>query len=173
MSSMSDKVEQPTDEMNEAIGPDVDIPGPYPSGRGDPTGKPLSTEPEPTKATRGTGSLGSLTKAMSTSTVREETGGLGSPICDDERDSEELPQEETVVDQRLQESGQVKSSRGDFAAEGTEPSTPQEKIEKARAGSFPAGVPEDADVGTGRAKGTGLPPGSVGKGHTTPQTPPT
>jgi hypothetical protein len=51
--------------------------------------------------------------------------------------------------------------------------TPQEKIEKARAESFPGGVPEDADMGTGRAKGTGLPPGSVGKDQQTPQTPPT
>jgi len=51
--------------------------------------------------------------------------------------------------------------------------TPQEKIEKARGESFPAGVPEDADVGTGRQKGTGLPPGSVGKGQDTPQTPAT
>ena len=51
--------------------------------------------------------------------------------------------------------------------------TPQEKIENARAGSFPAGVPEDADVGTGRSKGTGLPPGSIGKGGDTPQTPAT
>jgi hypothetical protein len=50
---------------------------------------------------------------------------------------------------------------------------PQEKIEKARAGSMPAGEPEDADVGTGREKGTGLPPGSVGKGQETPQTPAT
>ena len=49
--------------------------------------------------------------------------------------------------------------------------TPQEKIEQAQAGSFPAGVPEDADVGTGRAKGTGLPPGSVGRDEDTPQTP--
>jgi hypothetical protein len=57
--------------------------------------------------------------------------------------------------------------------DGTEQDSPQEKIDKARAGSFPGGVPEDADVGTGRAKGTGLPPGSVGKGHDTPQTPPT
>jgi hypothetical protein len=54
-----------------------------------------------------------------------------------------------------------------------EEDTPQEKIEKARAGSFPAGVPDDADVGTGRAKGTGLPPGSVGEGEDTPQTPAT
>jgi hypothetical protein len=51
--------------------------------------------------------------------------------------------------------------------------TPQEKIDKARGESFPAGVPEDAEVGTGRAKGTGLPPGSVGKGQDTPQTPAT
>lgn len=54
--------------------------------------------------------------------------------------------------------------------------TPQEKIEKARAvrdESFPQGVPEDADVGTGRQKGVGLPPGSVGKGEDTPQTPAT
>jgi hypothetical protein len=51
--------------------------------------------------------------------------------------------------------------------------TPQEKVEKARDESFPAGVPEDADVGSGREKGTGLPPGSVGKGEDTPQTPAT
>jgi hypothetical protein len=51
--------------------------------------------------------------------------------------------------------------------------TPQEKIEEARAESFPGGVPEDADVGTGRAKGTSLPPGSVGEGQDTPQTPAT
>jgi hypothetical protein len=68
-------------------------------------------------------------------------------------------------DQELTERG--------FAMEESDEDTPQEKIEKARAESFPAGVPEDADVGTGRAKGTGLPPGSVGKGEETPQTPPT
>jgi hypothetical protein len=49
--------------------------------------------------------------------------------------------------------------------------TPQQKIEKARGESFPHGVPEDADKGTGRQKGVGLPPGSVGKGEDTPQTP--
>lgn len=54
-----------------------------------------------------------------------------------------------------------------------EEETPQEKIDKARAESLPAGIPEDADVGTGRQKGVGLPPGSVGKGHDTPQTPAT
>jgi hypothetical protein len=51
--------------------------------------------------------------------------------------------------------------------------TAQEKIEEARGGAYPAGVPEDADVGTGREKGKGVPPGSVGKGHDTPQTPAT
>lgn len=54
-----------------------------------------------------------------------------------------------------------------------EDENPKEKAEKTRDESFPAGVPEDADVGTGRAKGTGLPPGSVGKGQDTPQTPAT
>jgi len=78
----------PTNEkeggMNEAIVADVDIPGPYPAGRGDPTGKPFSPGPEPTKSTRDAGSLGDLTKDISKGTVREETGGLGSPIYDDE-----------------------------------------------------------------------------------------
>jgi hypothetical protein len=54
-----------------------------------------------------------------------------------------------------------------------EESTPQEKIEEARGGAYPAGVPDDADKGTGRAKGTGLPPGSVGNEEDTPQTPAT
>lgn len=84
MSSMPDKAEQATDEMNEAIGPDIHIPGPYPSGRGDPTGEPLSREPEPTKETRDAGSLGSLTEQTTTSNARQETGGLGSPSYDDE-----------------------------------------------------------------------------------------
>jgi hypothetical protein len=89
MNSMSDRVEQATDDMNDAIGPDVHIPGPYPSGRGDPTGEPLSPEPDPTKETRSAGSLGNLTEEISTSTVREETGGLGSPIYDDEHTDKE------------------------------------------------------------------------------------
>lgn len=52
--------------------------------------------------------------------------------------------------------------------------TPEEKVDKARevrAESYPGGVPEEADVGTGRQKGVGLPPGSVGEGQDTPQTP--
>jgi hypothetical protein len=66
--------------------------------------------------------------------------------------------------------------RREFAVEEYEEETPQEKAEKAkavRAESFPGGVPEDADVETGRQKGVGLPPGSVGKGQDTPQTPAT
>lgn len=86
--SMPDKAEQPTNEK-EAIVADVDIPGPYPTGRGDPTGEPLSSEPEPTKATRGAGSLGDLTEEASTSTMREETGGLGSPLYDEESAAKE------------------------------------------------------------------------------------
>jgi hypothetical protein len=66
--------------------------------------------------------------------------------------------------------------RRELAMAEHEEETPQEKLEKAkevRAESFPAGVPEDADVETGRQKGVGLPPGSVGKGQDTPQTPAT
>jgi len=89
MSSMPDRAEQPTDDMNDAIGPDVDVPGPYPTPRGDPTGESLSSEPEPTKATRDAGSLGDLTEGISTSTMRENTGGLGSPLYDEESATKE------------------------------------------------------------------------------------
>lgn len=82
-SGVPDKADQPTNE-NEAIVADVDIPGPYPTGRGDPTGEPLSSEPEPTKETRDAESLGDLTEQTSASTMREGTGGLGSPIYDEE-----------------------------------------------------------------------------------------
>lgn len=81
---MSRVPEQPTNETNDAIGPDVDIPGPYPTAKGDPTGEPMSSEPEPTKETREAGSLGDLTEDVSTSTMAEETGGLGSPVFDEE-----------------------------------------------------------------------------------------
>lgn len=89
MSSMPDSAEQPAKERNDAIGPDVDIPGPYPTPRGDPSGEPMSSEPEPTKATRDAGSLGDLTEEGSTSTMREGTGGLGSPMYDEESAAEE------------------------------------------------------------------------------------
>lgn len=130
----------PTNERDEKkdIAADVDIPGPYPSGHGDPTGEPLSSEPELTKETRGVGSLGDLVQGPGTSPLGE-TGSVDSRVSDP----------------------------------AYEPKTPQEKIDKARAESLPGGVPEDADVGTGRKKGQGLPPGSVGRGHDTPQTPAT
>lgn len=89
MSSMPDRAEQPANDMNDAIGPDVDIPGPYPTSRGDATGEAMSSEPEPTKATRDAGSLGDLTEEDSTSTMREGTGGLGSPMYDEESAAEE------------------------------------------------------------------------------------
>jgi len=88
MSNVPDKAERPTNQ-NDAIVADVDIPGPYPTGRGDPTGEPLSAEPEPTKETRGAGSLGNLTEEASTAAVREETGGLGSAIYEEENTSKE------------------------------------------------------------------------------------
>lgn len=58
---------------------------PNPSHHGDPTGEPLSSGPEPTKETRGAASLGDLTKDVSKETVREETGGLGSPAYDEQK----------------------------------------------------------------------------------------
>jgi hypothetical protein len=83
MSNMPDEAERPPNQ-NDAIVADVDIPGPYPTGRGDPTGEPLSAEPEPTKEARGAGSLGNLTEEASTAAAREETGGLGSAIYEEE-----------------------------------------------------------------------------------------
>jgi len=44
-----------------------------------------SRQPEPTKKTREADSLGDLSKEVSTSVVAEETGGLGSPLYDDEK----------------------------------------------------------------------------------------
>jgi hypothetical protein len=79
MGSIPDKAT--TEDMNEAIGPDVTIPGPYSSGRvsdsGD-AGEPESPQSEPTKTTRGEGSLGDLTKEVSTSKAAQETGGVGA-----------------------------------------------------------------------------------------------
>jgi len=79
---------EPTEDMNAAIGPDIDIPGPYPSAHGNPARESDPSEQEPRKGTREAGSLGKLTKQTSTSTMREETGGLGSPIYDEARDPE-------------------------------------------------------------------------------------
>lgn len=75
-------------DMKDGIAADVHVPGPYPSSEGDPTGEPLS-ESEPTKATRSAGSLGNLTEETSPSTTRKETGGLGSPTLDDDKQADE------------------------------------------------------------------------------------
>ncbi len=88
MSSTPDDAARPTNEK-EGIAADVDIPGPYPTGQGDPTGEPLTAEPEPTKASRDAASLGDLTEEVSAGTVREETGGLGSPIYDEKSATKE------------------------------------------------------------------------------------
>ncbi len=72
-------------EMNDAVVADVHIPGPYPSDGGHDTGEPVSSEPEPTKASRSAGSLGDLTDNVSTSTTREDTGGLGTPTYDKDK----------------------------------------------------------------------------------------
>jgi len=71
------------EQMNEeAIGPDhVSIPGVYPSGQASDHG---DARPAPTKKTREADSLGDLTKEVSTSTVAEESAGLGSPVYEDE-----------------------------------------------------------------------------------------
>jgi len=76
-------------DMKDGIAADVHVPGPYPSSEGDPTGEPLSSESEPTKATRSAGSLGNLTEETSPSTTRKETGGLGSPTLDDDKQADE------------------------------------------------------------------------------------
>jgi hypothetical protein len=75
---MPERTEQ---DRNEAIGPDVDIPGVYPSGQV--SGEGDSGKPAPTKETRRADSLGDLTKDVSTSTVAEESGGMGSPLYDE------------------------------------------------------------------------------------------
>ena len=127
--------QRPTNERDNIVA-DVNIPGPYPSGRDDPTGESSSSEPEPTKENRDADSLGDVVH------------GSGTPVA-----------------------GEEAASSG--AAYEHDPDSPEGKIERARAESFPGGVPEDADVGTGRRKGQGLPPGSVGRGEDTPQTPAT
>jgi hypothetical protein len=76
VSSVPDKAT--TEDMNEAIGPDVTIPGPYPSGRVSDSGD-ADPQSEPTETTRGEQSLGDLTKEVSTSKVAQETGGMGAP----------------------------------------------------------------------------------------------
>jgi hypothetical protein len=94
--SMSERAEHATDEMNEAIGPDVNIPGPYPTGSA-PTGEEAaetgSHHSEPTDTSRQAGSLGDLTKDVSTSEVPTKSGSMGTAMLDDneERRSDDPP----------------------------------------------------------------------------------
>jgi hypothetical protein len=87
MTSTPDRTEHAADELNQAIGPDVTIPGPFPTGSA-PTSKEAaesdSPQSEPAEAPRSGGSLGDLTKEVSSSAVPDESGGLGSAIYDDE-----------------------------------------------------------------------------------------
>jgi hypothetical protein len=78
--------QRPTNEeggMRDSISSDVHVPGPYPSDSTDTSAS--SSGPEPTKETRDANSLGDLTGDDGTSKMREETGGLGSPLYDDEK----------------------------------------------------------------------------------------
>jgi len=131
----------PTNEgdVDREIAADVNIPGPYPSGHGDPTGEPLTSEPEPTKETRDAAALGDVVEGSGMPAMDPDMAKAGGSVHDNKKI----------------------------------PDTPLEEAENVRAESFPAGTPEDADVGTGRQKGQGPPPGSVSKGEDTPQTPAT
>ncbi len=96
MSSTPERAEHATDEMNDAIGPEVDIPGVYPTGSA-PDGKEAAEEgshqSEPTATPRQADSLGDLTKDVSTSAIPTKSGGMGSPIFDDheERQADDPP----------------------------------------------------------------------------------
>jgi hypothetical protein len=75
MTSTPERAEHSTDKLNEAIGPDVDISGAYPTGSA-----PTSTEAaeadshpsEPTTTSRQGASLGDLTEDVSTTGVPQE-----------------------------------------------------------------------------------------------------
>ena len=84
MSSASDQTERSTQEMNEAIGPEVTVPGPYPSDQVSGPSSEAGSQSEPTKETRGTKSFGDAAKETSTSTTAQETGGMGKPTYDDQ-----------------------------------------------------------------------------------------
>lgn len=58
MSSASDRTERSAQEMNEAIGPEVTVPGPYPSDQVSGPSAETGSQSEPSKATRATKSFG-------------------------------------------------------------------------------------------------------------------
>jgi hypothetical protein len=87
MTSTPDRTEHAADELNEAVGPDVTIPGPHPTGSAPTTTEAAESDShpsEPAEAPRSGKSLGDLTQEVSTSAVPDESGGLGSAIYDDE-----------------------------------------------------------------------------------------
>lgn len=137
--------QRPTNESDETgnIAADVHIPGPYPSDSGE--NRTGGTHSSEPEPTKETREAASLGDVVHGSTP--QVPGAAVPP------------------------GQTNT--GVAYANEDESGTPQEKIDRARAESFPDGVPEDADKGTGRQKGQGLPPGSVGRGTDTPQTPAT
>lgn len=77
--------QHPTNEeggIRDSISADVHVPGPYPSDSTNTSAS--SSDPEPTEDARDANSLGNLTKDVGTSKMREQTGGLGSPLYNDE-----------------------------------------------------------------------------------------
>ena len=84
MSSASDQTERSTQEMNEAIGPEVTVPGPYPSDQVSGPSAEAGSQPEPTKETRDAKSFGDAAEETSTSITAETTGGMGSPTYDEQ-----------------------------------------------------------------------------------------
>jgi hypothetical protein len=93
MSKAPDRTEQSRDDMNQAIGPEVSIPGPYPTGEAPTSAETANTPSQPpahTQVSQDVGSLGDLTKEQSTSTVAEESGGLGSPLYEDEKRQDDI-----------------------------------------------------------------------------------
>jgi hypothetical protein len=77
--------------MNQAIGPEVRVPGPYPSTEAPSSAETANApaqEQARTEVTRDADSLGDLNREQSMSTVAEESGGLGSPVLEEEKQEE-------------------------------------------------------------------------------------
>jgi hypothetical protein len=88
MNNVPDSTEQSRDDMNQAIGPEVHVPGPYPSADAPTSGEAANAPSEQqaqTQVTRDADSLGDLSKGQSMSAVAEESGGLGSPALEEEK----------------------------------------------------------------------------------------
>jgi hypothetical protein len=89
---MPESAENSTDELDESIGPDVDVPGPYPTADAPNTREAAevgSHQSGPATTPRQADSLGDLTKDVSTSEVPNKSGGMG--VYDDEERQEDNP----------------------------------------------------------------------------------